>query len=230
MEYNIYYRSDFEVIEKLMDADGNPMDLYNTDIELAYQTDGMTTMKACCKNGVCCNCYIDENDHSILHVLFDNHKLGVGRLAREVTVNIINPHFEDDTESVRFKEYADTIVLVSFGGTLDNKIVIDATGTGIVGFDHSMATNRDLPYQHPISAITGLEEALENVTGSLLLTDYVYSYKNEGNATFVGRNNAGASVEEETWRIKVIWYVNNVLQVFRFENVAWSERYNLLLN
>ena len=50
MEYNIYYRSDFEVLEKLMDADGNPMDLYNTDIELAYQTDGMTTMKACCKN------------------------------------------------------------------------------------------------------------------------------------------------------------------------------------
>ena len=228
MERNIYYRSDFEIIEKLVDVNGNPMDFHYTDVELVYQTDGNATMKACCKEGVCCNCYIDEIDGSKLHVIFDNHHLGVGRLAREVTVNIPNPHFEKDMENVRIKDYADTILLVSFGGTFDNKVVIDATSTGIVGFNHDLATNRDLPDQHPISAITGLEEALAGAGGSQLFTDYVYSYKNEGNATFIGRNKEGAETDEETWRIKVLWYVNDVLQVFRFENVAWDNRYNLI--
>lgn len=226
MEHKIYYRSDFEVIERLVDIDGNPMDLQYIDIELVYQTDGLATMKASCKEGVCCNCYIDDDDNSKLHVIFDNHHLGVGRLVREVTINIANPHFEHDMENVRIKDYANSIVLVPFGGTYNNKIVIDATSTGIVGFNHSMATNRDLPDQHPISAITGLEEALEGAGGSQLLTDYVYEYRNEGNATFIGRNKNGKSTSDATWRIKIIWYVNNVLQVFRYENVAWDDRYN----
>ena len=37
------------------------------------------------------------------------------------------------------------------------------TGGGGGTKDHSKLTNRDLPEQHPISAITGLEEALQNI-------------------------------------------------------------------
>jgi hypothetical protein len=113
------------VTEKLVDADGNPMDLHSTDVELAYRTNGMTAMRASCKSGEYTNCYIDEDDSSILHVIFHNHHLGIGRLTREISVNIDNPHFEHDMENIRFKDYVDTIVLVEFGGSIDNRIVID---------------------------------------------------------------------------------------------------------
>jgi hypothetical protein len=36
----------------------------------------------------------------------------------------------------------------------------------VINFDHNQLTNRDLPDQHPIGAITGLQEAIdENATG-----------------------------------------------------------------
>lgn len=45
--------------------------------------------------------------------------------------------------------------------TLEEPSVIDADFRIVVGTpDHNLLSNRDLPDQHPISAITGLEDAL----------------------------------------------------------------------
>lgn len=226
MEKKIYFKSDFEIIEQLIDAQGQPVDISAMDIVLIYSTDNFNTLKATCKNGECTNCYIDIEDNSKLHVIFSRHYLGVGKLAREVSIAIDNPHFKENIENVRFKEFA-SIELVAFGGSADNK-VIDNTSANI-SFNHNQATNRDMADQHPISAITGLDEALSDKWQLQVLTDWVQEYKGEGSATFIGRNNKGATTADGTWRIKVLWYVNDTLTIHRFSDVAWDNRYNLII-
>lgn len=66
--------------------------------------------------------------------------------------------------------------------------------------------------------------------GDTVLTDYVIEFKSEGNAAFIGRNIKGALSSDKTWHIKRLWYKNNILEVNRFENVSWDERYNLINN
>lgn len=56
------------------------------------------------------------------------------------------------------------------------------TGGGGGTKDHSKLINRDLPDQHPISAITGLEEALENIGKDKFENDIILA----GNWTQVG--------------------------------------------
>lgn len=222
----IFFKSDFELIEHFLDANGDPLDISELNISLCYQTDKFSSYHAHFYQGAGEKCYIDPEDHSKLHVTFAGHCLGPGLLTRTITFAVANDHFPDDTQNIRTKELT-SVELVNLGGNASPYSSVENTAP-LVLFNHANATHRDDPDQHPIAAITGLEEALEGAGGSQLLTDYVYEYMNEGNATFIGRNKNGQSTSDATWRIKIIWYVNNVLQVFRFENVAWDDRYNLI--
>ncbi|MBQ4477981.1 MAG: hypothetical protein II945_05175 [Bacteroidales bacterium] len=222
----IFFKSDFELIEHFLDANGDPLDISELNISLCYQTDKFSSYHAHFYQGAGEKCYIDPEDHSKLHVTFAGHCLGPGMLTRTITFAVANDHFPDDTQNIRTKELT-SVELVNLGGNASPYSSVENTAP-LVLFNHANATHRDDPDQHPIAAITGLEEALEGAGGSQLLTDYVYEYMNEGNATFIGRNKNGESTSDATWRIKIIWYVNNVLQVFRFENVAWDDRYNLI--
>ena len=222
----IFFKSDFELIEHFLDANGDPLDISELNISLCYQTDKFSSYHAHFYQGAGEKCYIDPEDHSKLHVTFAGHCLGPGMLTRTITFAVANDHFPDDTQNIRTKELT-SVELVNLGGNASPYSSVENTAP-LVLFNHANATPRDDPDQHPIAAITGLEEALEGAGGSQLLTDYVYEYMNEGNATFIGRNKNGESTSDATWRIKIIWYVNNVLQVFRFENVAWDDRYNLI--
>lgn len=222
----IFFKSDFELIEHFLDANGDPLDISELNISLCYQTDKFSAYHAHFYQGAGEKCYIDPEDHSKLHVTFAGHHLGPGVLTRTITFAVANDHFPDDTQNIRTKELT-SVELVNLGGNASPYSSVENTAP-LVLFNHANATHRDDPDQHPIAAITGLEEALEGAGGSQLLTDYVYEYMNEGNATFIGRNKNGESTSDATWRIKIIWYVNNVLQVFRFENVAWDDRYNLI--
>ena len=222
----IFFKSDFELIEHFLDANGDPLDISELNISLCYQTDKFSSYHAHFYQGAGEKCYIDPEDHSKLHVTFAGHCLGPGMLTRTITFAVANDHFPDDTQNIRTKELT-SVELVNLGGNASPYSSVENTAP-LVLFNHANATHRDDLDQHPIAAITGLEEALEGAGGSQLLTDYVYEYMNEGNATFIGRNKNGESTSDATWRIKIIWYVNNVLQVFRFENVAWDDRYNLI--
>ena len=65
------------------------------------------------------------------------------------------------TDSPEFQSMFDNIV--SFDTCVDEITTFDTTMDEVVSIyssDHSKLTNRELPDQHPIEAITGLEEAL----------------------------------------------------------------------
>ena len=47
--------------------------------------------------------------------------------------------------------------------TIDAELSLDVTGIT----EHNLLTNRDLPDQHPIGAITGLQDALDNVVNNI---------------------------------------------------------------
>lgn len=215
----IFFKSDFEVIEQFLDANGEPLDVNTLNIELCYETDKYTSYSASFRNGHGLNCYIDEDDNSKLHVTFAEHKLAPGTLTRTVTFFVDNNRFPDNTENIRMREHTD-VELVRIGGNNSSFTVADNVTT-ILLFNHAAATHRDDEDSHPISAITGLREALDNA-GERVLTDYA----NE--TAYVGRNSKSASTSEETWSIKVIYYANDVLQVSRFANVSWDNRYNLI--
>ena len=77
---------------------------------------------------------------------------------------------------------ADTIVVtdgnlqnpITVNGEVNLKNVIDGSGGAAVSVggtrNHNVLRNRDLPNQHPISAITGLQEALANVKNKIKTT------------------------------------------------------------
>lgn len=81
------------------------------------------------------------------------------------------------------KNYNGNISPKSLTGTM-NKVVRTGGGTGTG--DHRDLSNRDAPDQHPISAITGLEDALASKTNGYTFTpsvspEGVISWSNNGN-------------------------------------------------
>lgn len=224
----IYFKSDFEIIEQFLYANGEPIDINTLNIELCYQTDKYTSFSASFRNGQGNNCYIDEDDNSKLHVTFAEHKLAPGTLTRTATFFVDNNRFPDNTQHIRIRELTQ-VELVSMGGNNDSYSIVENVST-ILLFDHNAASHRNDPDQHPIAAITGLNEALSDMWQLKVLTDWQPKFNNEGDCTFIGRNNKAAQTSDETWSIKVLWYVNNILTIHRFNNASWDNRYNLVTN
>lgn len=59
--------------------------------------------------------------------------------------------------------------------SLDLKRVQNITANVGTVKDHNLLTNRDLDNQHPISAISGLPEALDNLDNKKVNTEDVYN-------------------------------------------------------
>lgn len=117
---------------------------------------------------------VDEIDNTIeSEVLFnyDNANLNI-----DGTSNTIESEILSDVDST-------TLVVDDIGSKIDGKILAgqDSAVLNIADFqavnvnDHNLLENRDLPNQHPISAITNLNGKLENKveTKSVIPDSYI---------------------------------------------------------
>lgn len=89
----INYKSDFDFILRLTDCEGNDLGWPKFDWKAKFYTFSLSNVfTASCIGGVTENCY---NDGGGIHVVFDNHKLAIGSLQCEITVELPDGRYSD---------------------------------------------------------------------------------------------------------------------------------------
>lgn len=100
-QYRINYKSDFSFLLVLKDCDGQEIGWPACDWQAKFFTPGnkANAYFASCKGGALTNCY---NDGGFMHVVCDNHHLGIGCLNVELTMLQPNDDFPDGNERKSF--------------------------------------------------------------------------------------------------------------------------------
>ena len=128
----INYKSDFDFILTLRDAQGNDIGFPNFNWEARFWTfSPMCAMTASCHDGECVNCY---NDSGKIHIVFNAPTLGCGQLRVEVATHRENDIYPDGERTLYTPDVLD-IELVSGKGDAEDvnaDIVFPATGTAKV--------------------------------------------------------------------------------------------------
>lgn len=90
----INYKSDFGFILRLRDCKGDAVGFpgYDWEARLWTPQNKANAYTASCKGGVCENCY---NDNGEIHIVCDGHRLGLGQLCAELTVELPNGIYPD---------------------------------------------------------------------------------------------------------------------------------------
>lgn len=89
----INYKSDFDFVLHLSDARGEEIGWPDCDWKLAiWSVSRDRSLVASCVDGDCCNCF---NDDGKIHIIADNHRLGVGRLKCELVMEIPDGRYPD---------------------------------------------------------------------------------------------------------------------------------------
>ena len=90
----INYKSDFDFILKLKDGAGHDLGFPDYGWEAMFWTSSKASpFKASCFGGVCKNCYDDEGQ---IHIVADNHNLGIGTLKVEFRAELPREIYPDD--------------------------------------------------------------------------------------------------------------------------------------
>lgn len=90
----INYKSDFDFILKLKDGAGHDLGFPDYGWEATFWTSSKASpFKASCFGGVCKNCYDDEGQ---IHIVADNHNLGIGTLKVEFRAELPREIYPDD--------------------------------------------------------------------------------------------------------------------------------------
>lgn len=90
----INYKSDFDFILKLKDGAGHDLGFPDYGWEAMFWTSSKASpFKASCFGGVCKNCYNDEGQ---IHIVADNHNLGIGTLKVEFRAELPREIYPDD--------------------------------------------------------------------------------------------------------------------------------------
>lgn len=112
----INYKSDFDFILTLQDAQGNDIGFPDFDWEARFWTfSPMQSVTASCRGGECVNCF---NDGGRIHVVINAPALGCGRLRAEVVTHRENSIYPDGERTVYAPEVLD-IELVNGKGNAD---------------------------------------------------------------------------------------------------------------
>ena len=90
----INYKSDFDFILRLRDCKGDAVGFpgYDWEVRLWTPQNKANAYTAACRGGVCENCY---NDNGEIHIVCDGHRLGLGQLCAELTVELPNGIYPD---------------------------------------------------------------------------------------------------------------------------------------
>lgn len=90
----INYKSDFDFILRLRDCKGDAVGFpgYDWEVRLWTPQNKANAYTASCRGGVCENCYNDDGE---IHIVCDGHRLGLGQLCAELTVELPNGIYPD---------------------------------------------------------------------------------------------------------------------------------------
>lgn len=124
----INYKSDFDFILTLRDAQGNDIGFPKFNWEARFWTfSPMCAMTASCHDGECVNCF---NDNGKIHIVFNAPTLGCGQLRVELVTHRENDIYPDGERTLYTPDVLD-IELVSGKGDAEDvnaDIVFPATG------------------------------------------------------------------------------------------------------
>ena len=102
----LFYGTDFTLTERVVDTQGVALDLSGMDFEIVFSTVGYNTYTASKHGNDCVNCVVDQDDHSLLYVTFDNHGLKPGPLMQEITFLTDPPAgFTGNIQDIAKKQY-----------------------------------------------------------------------------------------------------------------------------
>ena len=117
----INYKSDFDFILTLRDAQGNDIGFPNFNWEARFWTfSPMCAMTASCHDGECVNCF---NDSDKIHVVINAPTLGCGKLRVELVTHRENSIYPDGERTLYTPDVLD-IELVSGKG--DTEVTAEA--------------------------------------------------------------------------------------------------------
>lgn len=125
----INYKSDFDFILTLRDAQGNDIGFPDFDWEARFWTfSPICAMTASCHDGECVNCY---NDSGKIHVVINAPTLGCGKLRVELATHRENDIYPDGERTLYTPDVLD-IELVSGKGntemTANAEVVVPTVG------------------------------------------------------------------------------------------------------
>lgn len=129
MATKINYKSDFDFILTLRDAQGNDIGFPDFDWEARFWTfSPICAMTASCHDGECVNCY---NDSGKIHVVINAPTLGCGKLRVELATHRENDIYPDGERTLYTPDVLD-IELVSGKGntemTANAEVVVPTVG------------------------------------------------------------------------------------------------------
>lgn len=102
----LFYGTDFTLTERVVDTQGVALDISGMDFEIVFSTVGYNTYTASKHGNDCVNCVVDQDDHSLLYVTFDNHGLKPGPLMQEITFLTDPPAgFTGNIQDIAKKQY-----------------------------------------------------------------------------------------------------------------------------
>lgn len=117
----INYKSDFDFILTLRDAQGNDIGFPNFNWEARFWTfSPICAMTASCHDGECVNCF---NDNGKIHIVFNAPTLGCGKLRVELVTHRENDIYPDGERTLYTPDVLD-IELVSGKG--DTEVTAEA--------------------------------------------------------------------------------------------------------
>lgn len=128
----INYKSDFDFILTLRDAQGNDIGFPKFNWEARFWTfSPMCAMTASCHDGECVNCF---NDNGKIHIVFNAPTLGCGQLRVEVATHRENDIYPDGERTLYTPDVLDIELVNGKGDAKDVNvdIVFPATGTAKV--------------------------------------------------------------------------------------------------
>lgn len=101
----INHKSDFDFVLHLSDARGQEIGWPDCDWRVAiWSVSRDRSLVASCMDGDCCNCF---NDDGKIHIVADNHRLGVGRLQCELVMEIPDGRYPDGYQRVVLRRRLD---------------------------------------------------------------------------------------------------------------------------
>ena len=203
----IYYKSDFSLVEIFLNAEGVVVDPRTLEFVLIYKTSTQETFTASHLNDVYTNCSYNEEENGI-NVYFGNHNLKAGILTRELTIYQTDTEYPDDTKKLISLLDCDVELVCSGGdgsGYTEEQILLaigatgatGATGNGIVSVSKTNTTlltdTYTILYTNSTTSTFNIVNGKGIVsilkTGTLGLIDtYTITYNDETTSTFFVTN------------------------------------------
>jgi hypothetical protein len=110
---DIYYKSDFTLIEAFLDENGVAIDMTAIDFKIDYYTLSNIKYTASKTGAVYVNCEAGSTTNQ-LNVFFAKHGMPAGKLQREITLYVTNPDFSPNQKVIT--NPVSDIILVAKGG------------------------------------------------------------------------------------------------------------------